>query len=600
MTLIYAEWLPLVIIALLIICYLIYRKEKKFFSWVFLYWFYQRTLASKLSTFFFFLSIVLFSSALLDVRGPEVRIEMEIPEQKTILLIDASASMLTEDVRPNRFNRGLFLARHFARTAIGHQISVIIFSDISKRVVSFTNDIDLLDARLTGLDKIDIANGGSNITGALHEAIKYFHEGSGQGPLTGNLVVITDGEENVESLKMDIPEGIALAVIGIGTAQGGFIPMRSQDGTFRGYRRYNGENVVSKLNEDWFKSFAGSHRSYKYWVAQSYTVPTEEILGFFSKIYNRRMSEGEIRFRPVWGLPLIAMGLLSLLLSSLLGLRKTFIKQSPTFVLLICLFFLHVPVLLAAEDPPPPEPSAESVRLLSMMQKGELRGHEKFLLAENLYKDGLLDQALVLYKEIFNKEPKAKYKESWKNYAFLLLSQGETSLAAKELKDLFDTITDKKELEDLRTNVILILQKEGDQKGDGDGEGEESPEEKEDQENEDENESQGENKDKSDKESDSSEGGDTSEQESDKNEQEKEDEKENEEQPEEGSEQETEEKKAEPQTWDAKVKDIKQQLRTKEQLPAILKQIMDADSEVQQQELDTRTTDPSSGNDKDW
>lgn len=599
MTLIYAKWLPVVVTLLLVFSFFLYRKEKKFFAWITLYWFYQRSLASKLSSFFFLLSVVLFSFALLDVRGPEVRLQMEIPEQKTILLIDASASMLTEDVRPNRFERGIFLARHFARTAIGHQISVIIFSDISKRVVSFTNDIDLLDARLTGLEKMDIASGGSSITGALHEAVKYFLEDSGKGPLTGNLVIITDGEENVASLKMDIPEGVALAVIGIGTAQGGYIPMRSKDGTFRGYRRYNGENVVSKLNENWFKSFAENHRFYKYWVAQSYNVPTEEVLDFFSKVYNRRMSDGEVRFRPVWGLPIIALAFASLLLSSLFGIRKTFIKQS-SLVFLLCfgLSFLNSPSI--AQDKKEPEPSQESMELLNKMQKGELQGERKLKLAESLYKDGLIDQSLMLYKEIFTNLKRVQYRESWKNYAFLLLSSGDLDSAGKELSELFQTTQDENELEDLRTNVILILQKEGEQNSSGEGESEESSKEDSGENESKQNESEGDNKDQSKEEGEGSEGSDSpdeeTEEEGDRSDEEIE---KNDEKEEDGSEQEKDEPK-EPQTWDAKVQDIKQQLRTKDQLPAILKQIMDADREVQQQELDTRTTDPAAGNEKDW
>ncbi len=71
--------------------------------------------------------------SLLDLRGDQEQINTPLTDQKTIVLIDASSSMLVEDVQPNRFKRALTVARHFVKNAIGHQISVIVFSDISKK-----------------------------------------------------------------------------------------------------------------------------------------------------------------------------------------------------------------------------------------------------------------------------------------------------------------------------------------------------------------------------------------------------------------------------------------------------------------------------------
>ena len=86
-----------------------------------------------ISKFFLFLSIVLMAMSLLDLRGDQEQINTPLTDQKTIVLIDASSSMLVEDVQPNRFKRALTVARHFVKNAIGHQISVIVFSDISKK-----------------------------------------------------------------------------------------------------------------------------------------------------------------------------------------------------------------------------------------------------------------------------------------------------------------------------------------------------------------------------------------------------------------------------------------------------------------------------------
>ena len=71
---------------------------------------------------------------------------------KTIILVDSSASMLAEDVRPNRFKKALLLVKHYVKKAVGQQISLVVFSDNQKRIIPFTDDIDLINARLERLE----------------------------------------------------------------------------------------------------------------------------------------------------------------------------------------------------------------------------------------------------------------------------------------------------------------------------------------------------------------------------------------------------------------------------------------------------------------
>lgn len=611
MTMIYSSWLPLILLFIFIFSYLIYRQEKAFFAWIKLYWFYTRSRSSVMSSFFYILSFVLFSVALLDIRGPEVRLNMDIPDQKTILLIDSSSSMLVEDVRPNRFKRGLFLARHFVRSAVGHQISIVLFSDTSKRVVSFTSDVDLLDARLTGIEKMSIDSGGSNISGAVHEAIGYFQDGSNSSDVSGNIVLITDGEENESGIEKALPAGVSLAVIGLGTAQGGLIPMRSEDGSFRGYRRYNNENITSKLDERWLQNFGGGHASYKYWIAQSYSVPTQEILEFFAQAYNKRIAKSEVRYRPVWGFPLIALGLLCLGLSSLVSLKKTFIKS---LLVIFCFVGSNDHMVYAQEPVVQEEPvmSEETNLLFKKLKDGELTGSSKHTLAQMLYVDGFKNESLALYEEIFEKQSKTGFRESWKNYAFLLLLNKQFEMAGSELLQLFETSESQEEAAQLRTNVILILAQMSE--GSSEGPEEEQEQESKDEQNSGQSDDQNKQQNKKDKDAsqsenqkqtgdpnesqgatDQSEQGTDEPENSDKKEQGDEGKKD---EPEDGQNDMPEEEK--PKDWESKVEEMKDELRTKEKMPAILKQIIDADREVQQEQLDTRTNKPSSGEKKDW
>lgn len=164
MTFLNLKFLPLIVLAIALMWFATFRLEKKYFQWILDHWFFRRSKLSKISSFLYFLGFTLILSSLLDLRGPEKRVTGKVSDQKTIILIDTSASMLAEDVRPNRFEKAILLAKHFMKKAAGHQISVVVFSDGQKRIIPFTKDRDLLEARLDTLDRLNLERGEINIT----------------------------------------------------------------------------------------------------------------------------------------------------------------------------------------------------------------------------------------------------------------------------------------------------------------------------------------------------------------------------------------------------------------------------------------------------
>ena len=239
--------LPLVIVGLVIFWLATLRAEKKYYQWVLDHWFFKQSLLSKVSSIFYFLGFTFLLLALLDLRGKEQRVTGKSVDQKTVVLIDASASMLAEDVRPNRFEKATLLAKHFIKKAVGHQVSVVVFSDGQKRIVPFTKDMDLVEARLNTLKELDLDRGGTGLSMALQESIQYFIN-SEQRPF-GNILVITDAEETDGGLNLNVPDGISVAIVGVGTAKGAPIPIRNSRGVFRGNKKFKGETVISKLDE---------------------------------------------------------------------------------------------------------------------------------------------------------------------------------------------------------------------------------------------------------------------------------------------------------------------------------------------------------------
>jgi Ca-activated chloride channel family protein len=258
---------------------------------------------------------------LLDLRGGEQKIKTNIPDQKTIIVLDNSLSMLCEDIRPSRFSKSIQLARHFVKNAPGHKIAIVLFSDNQKRVLPFTDDIDLIDARLSSLDKTNSVSGGTNISQAITEAVQYFEADSDEDSkeISGNLLVFTDSEEGDENFKLDIPTNINLAVVGVGTLSGGNIPLRWENNSFRGYKTFKGENVITKLDENYIKQMGKNTKNFKYWIVNSYSIPTDEIMNFLRASYSKKLGSGDIRIRPVLSHFILIPAILLYCLSVILG-----------------------------------------------------------------------------------------------------------------------------------------------------------------------------------------------------------------------------------------------------------------------------------------
>ena len=291
------DLLPFILIGIFVFSIALFWIERKYFKIVKLYWFYERSFFHYLSTLLYLGGFFILSLALLDPRGPDEKVKVELPESKTIILIDTSASMLAEDVQPSRLSKAVLVAKHYARKAAGQQISIVAFAEIQKKIVPFTSDLDLIDARLDSIKNLKNQNGSSAISTSIQESIQYFKEVS-KNPM-GNIIVITDGEETVEPLNLNIPKEIKLAFVGIGTERGGRIPLDDRQGFRFGYKKTKGLDVITKLNEDFFKSAVAEVPEAKYWIVNSYSLPTDELKEFFSGINGKNKSERDMTVRPV-------------------------------------------------------------------------------------------------------------------------------------------------------------------------------------------------------------------------------------------------------------------------------------------------------------
>jgi len=143
-----------------------------------------------------------------------------LPEQKiedTVILLDASRSMLRKDFKPSRLVVELQTAKNFIQAKLSidvkDRISIISFGNITKRLIGFAFEDDKL---IGSLKKIKISG-----QGFLHEGIAFalqilVEEMRKLGGKTGRILIVTDNKFSKEDIKLqkivNIAKGLGIFI----------------------------------------------------------------------------------------------------------------------------------------------------------------------------------------------------------------------------------------------------------------------------------------------------------------------------------------------------------------------------------------------------
>jgi Ca-activated chloride channel homolog len=167
-----------------------------------------------------------------------------------IIALDTSKSMLTEDVKPNRFQRSKLAIKDLVRDLKGDRIGLIAFSGNAFLQCPLTVDYGGFLLSLDNTDTDTIPKGGTSITSAIKEALRSYEGGQKKYKV---LVIITDGEDHegdpVEVAQDAKKEGISIFCIGIGTREGDLIPIVDETGQKAYLKDTQGNVVKSRLDE---------------------------------------------------------------------------------------------------------------------------------------------------------------------------------------------------------------------------------------------------------------------------------------------------------------------------------------------------------------
>jgi Ca-activated chloride channel family protein len=204
--------------------------------------FWRKWILFRFAIFFFLIAL---SQPLF---GTQKGVSLE-KNSEVVIAMDVSNSMNTKDIDPDMSR--LEIAKRATIQLInglqGERLGVLIFAGNAYVQLPITKDYSAAKLFINEIDTKMLSNQGTNFAAALEKARGMFSEGN-----AGKcILMVTDGENHEEipdnELKKLPKDDIFLAVVGLGTANGGLIP-RDPEQPILGYvTDENGRPVLSKV-----------------------------------------------------------------------------------------------------------------------------------------------------------------------------------------------------------------------------------------------------------------------------------------------------------------------------------------------------------------
>ena len=140
-----------------------------------------------------------------------------------VVAIDASKSMLAQDVAPNRLARAKLAALDLAKLAKHDRMGLVVFAGTAFLQAPLTIDEEAFRQNVETVDPANMPRGGTDIAGAIDVALNAFEKGSDNHKI---LVLFTDGEDHetddraTAAAQKAAASGMRIFTLGLGSTEG--------------------------------------------------------------------------------------------------------------------------------------------------------------------------------------------------------------------------------------------------------------------------------------------------------------------------------------------------------------------------------------------
>jgi len=178
--------------------------------------------------------------------------------QDIVIALDLSASMVAQDMAPNRLEKAKFAISDLIDRLDGDRVGLVAFAGEAFVQSPLTLDYGAATLFLNAMDPDIMSVQGTNLGQALVASLDAFAETDRRHRI---LVVITDGEDHEgevdTAIEQAIEAGVRVYTVGIGSVEGVPIPELDAGGRAQGFKRdAEGAVVSTRLDEATLQTIA--------------------------------------------------------------------------------------------------------------------------------------------------------------------------------------------------------------------------------------------------------------------------------------------------------------------------------------------------------
>ncbi len=205
--------------------------------------------------------MLVFGLLVIAWANPQLGTKREKAKRKAsdvIIALDISNSMLSDDIKPSRLELARAFTLDLVQALKGERIGSIVFAGNAYLQMPLTTDYAAAAMFIKSSNPNQAPTQGTAISEAIDVAERAFGDKA-----KGNkvLIIISDGEDHdseaIEHAKKAKDNGLIIFTIGVGTTDGGFIPV-DFGGTTDYKRDEKGQPIRTKLNEQMLKDLAAA------------------------------------------------------------------------------------------------------------------------------------------------------------------------------------------------------------------------------------------------------------------------------------------------------------------------------------------------------
>ncbi len=205
----------------------------------------------KQRVFLYVLAVVLIVIALAQPQWGKEKRKFSRKGVDIMFLLDTSRSMLVEDIKPNRIEKAKLQIHSIIKKLKGDRVGLVVFAGDSFLKCPLTLDYSAFRLFLDSVNVDFFQDKGTDLMQAILTGISSFKESDEKYNV---MIIFSDGEDHVGKIDENLNKvkklGIRIYAVGMGTSDGGPIPLKNKRGVLAGYKKDNDGNLIfSRLEE---------------------------------------------------------------------------------------------------------------------------------------------------------------------------------------------------------------------------------------------------------------------------------------------------------------------------------------------------------------